>query len=89
MIKFEDLDGAKVLASIRCEHINIIRSEIVVRVTEDYLVKNALSYGGCTKNILADLPAFRAKLRKILEPHLEDGAVRAQVLSWAHVYERK
>lgn len=84
-----EISGAKALASIGCENINVIGSEVMVRVTEEYLVKNSLSYGGSMQNILANLTAFRAKLREILEPHMEDGTVKAQIVSWAYVYGRK
>jgi len=89
LTKFEDLEGAKALASIGYECVDMVRSDTQVRVTQDYLVKNTLSYGSCTKNVLADLPAFQEKLGKILEPHLEGGSVKAKILSWAYVYGQK
>jgi ubiquinone/menaquinone biosynthesis C-methylase UbiE len=84
-----EISGAKTLENIGYERINTIQSETIVRVTEEYLVKNTLSYGGCTKNVLANLPVFREKLRKLLEPHLEGGTVKAKIFSWAYVYGRK
>jgi hypothetical protein len=89
MRKFKNLANDKTLVGIGYERVDVVRSYTEVRVAEDYLVKNTLSYGNCTKNVLEDLPAFREKLRKILEPHLEGGTVKAKIFSWAYVYGRK
>ncbi len=84
-----ELAGDRALASVGYKRVNTIHSQWTVRVTEEHLVKNTLSYGSCTKNVLADLPRFRAKLRKILEPYLEEGTVNAKIHSAAIVYGQK
>ena len=51
-----ELTGDRALASVGYKRVNTIHSQWTVRVTEEHLVKNTLSYGSCTKNVLADLP---------------------------------
>ena len=86
---WQDPFGEEKLISIGYEKVGKIVSFALARVTEKYLVKNALAYGSSAHNIRARLTEFRKELHKILAPNIVNGTLEAKVGSWAYVYSKR
>lgn len=84
-----DFVGAAKLAGLDFYEIQRVLVKQHITCTPDFLVAHALSYSLTQQRIASDMPRFLSLLRQIVAPHMQDGQLHAEVLSWALVYRHR